>query len=146
MLPYHEGQRIPQGYYLDSSIYRGPAIAGAIVLGAPYALSVAIASGFNFDNKSGWLAVPAIGPFITAAARSDTCPTDSTDTYNTCTDDQFIRTMLVFDGLAQSAGAVLLIWALNSHHSRLVREDAKFLVVTPTRVGTGYGVGVYGRL
>ncbi len=145
MLPYHQGQRIPPGYYLDQSIYRGPAIAGAVVLAAPYAISVAVASGLNFDNQSGWLAVPAIGPFITAAARHDTCPTNN-DTYYSCSDDQAIRTLLVFDGLAQSAGAVLLIWALNSHHSRLVREDAKYFVVMPTRVGSGYGVGVSGRM
>ncbi len=145
VLPYHEGQRIPDGYYLEDGIHRGAAIAGAAVLGGSYGIGIATAAGFNFVDRSGWLALPVAGPFITAAARHDTCPT-TTDTYNPCTDDQVARTMLILDGLAQTTGAILLVWGLNTHTKQLVREDAKYVVVMPTRVGSGYGLGVTGNL
>ncbi len=146
ILPYRDGQPIPPGYYLDESIYRGPTIAGAILVGAPYAFGLALAAGFNFTNQSGWLALPALGPFITAAARHNTCPQNSIDTYNSCSDDSVLRSMLVLDGITQTAGAILFIWGVSSHHKRLLLENSANIVIAPTRVGSGYGLGVAGRL
>lgn len=143
VLPYHEGQSIPPGYYLEDHIHRGLAIAGGAVLGGTYAISVSVAAGYSFTDRSGWLALPVAGPFITAATRHNTC--NSSIDYS-CTDDQSVRMFLTLDGLAQTAGAVLLIWGLNSHEKQLVREDAKYLVVMPTQVGSGYGLGVAGNL
>lgn len=142
MLPYHEGQSIPRGYYLEDSIRRGPFIAGTIVLAIPYGLSLAVAGGDNFSRQTAWLVVPALGPWIQIAARHSSCASNSPD----CPDDVLARTFLVFDGLMQVTGAVLLIWGVSSHTQRLVREDVAKIHVLPMQLGkSGYGLGAVGR-
>lgn len=141
-LPYHEGQPTPRGYYLEDSIRRGPFIAGTIVLTIPYGLSLAVAGGDNFGRQTAWLVVPALGPWIEIAARRNTCSSNNIG----CVDDSVVRTFLVFDGLMQVTGAVLLIWGVSSHTKRLVREDMAKIHVLPMQLGqSGYGLGAVGR-
>jgi hypothetical protein len=141
VLPYHEGERIPQGYYLEDNIRRGPLIAGIIVLAIPYGLSLSIAGGDNFSRQTSWLVVPALGPWIEIGARHNTCSSTETD----CADDAVVRTFLVLDGLMQVTGAALLIWGASSHTQRLVREDVASIHVLPMQLGkTGYGLGAFG--
>jgi len=139
-LHYEEGQPIPQGYYLEEGVRRGPIIAGIIVLAVPYALGFSVASALNFEDSTAWLVVPVVGPWITLATREDVCDPDSTY----CDDDRAIRTLLVLDGLVQGTGAALLLWGMTSKTKRLVRQDAA-LQIGPRRVGTGYGIGAAAR-
>jgi len=139
-LHYEEGQPIPQGYYLDESMRRGPIIAGVITLSVPYAIGFSVASALNFEDTTGWLLVPVLGPWITLATRDDICDPGSTR----CGDDRAIRSLLVLDGLIQGTGAALLVWGLTSTTKRLVRQDVA-LEVGPRRVGTGYGIGASAR-
>jgi hypothetical protein len=142
-LPYQEGQQIPQGYYLDEGIRRGPVIAGTIVFGVPYVLGFSIAAGLNFESSTGWLALPVAGPWLTLATREDSC--DETDPFDSgCEDDRAIRTLLVLDGLMQGVGAILSVWGLTSPRKRLLRNDVSTIVVSPRRVGAGFGFGVAG--
>jgi hypothetical protein len=139
-LHYEEGQPIPQGYYLEENVRRGPIIAGIIVLAVPYAIGFSVASALDFQDTTAWLVVPVLGPWITLATREDVCDPGSTF----CDDDRAIRTLLVFDGLVQGTGAVLLFWGMTSKTKRLVRQDVT-LQVGPRRVGTGFGIGAAAR-
>jgi hypothetical protein len=139
-LPFRPGRPAPQGYFLEEHVRRGPVIAGAIVLGVPYALGLSIAAGDNFSNQTGWLAVPALGPWITLATREN-CATSPDD--GGCPSDSGVRTVLVLDALMQATGATLLIWGLSSPHKRYVRDDVSLQLV-PTQFRGGYGLGAVG--
>src|SRR5205823_3889287 len=95
----------------ESRPRRGLLIGGAVILGVPYVLGLSIASGEDFPNRTGWLVVPGVGPWITLATRhragcggSDSCTGDAIDAAT--------RTFLVLDGLMQTAGAIMFISGL----------------------------------
>ncbi len=142
--PYVDGQPVPQGYHLEEHSKRGLVIAGTIVFAIPYTIGLSVVGGEGFPNATGFLVLPAAGPWITLAARHNTCPNDTTNSgyYYNCSDDDSARSLLIFDGLAQTTGAVLLIAGIASTTKQLVRDDA--LLVVPTRVGSGYGLTAAG--
>jgi hypothetical protein len=139
--PYRDGQPAPDGYTLEERLKKGPVFAGSIVLGVPYVIGLSVASSNNFENETGWLVVPAIGPWIALATREDCVPDD----FNFCDEeDSAIRTLLTLDGLMQTTGTILLIYGLASTSRRYVRNDVASFTITPARIGTGYGFGAYG--
>jgi hypothetical protein len=119
-------------------------IAGAITLGVPYAIGLSFASSADFENQSGWLAVPGAGPWLTLALREDRCD-EAIDTFSDCVTDPVIRFYLVLDGLAQTTGAILLLVGLTSTKQRLVADQTSKIVVLPVRIGSGYGLGLAGQ-
>jgi hypothetical protein len=56
------------------------------------------------------------------------------------------QSAVIIDAVGQAAGAALFIWGLSSWRLRLVRQDLVHpqALVTPMRVGSGYGVGAVG--
>jgi membrane associated rhomboid family serine protease len=111
-------------------------ISGALVFGIPYLYSAFIASvgedatrGTDTRNGASGLYVPVLGPFITMGQ----------------TDWASARFVLALDGLAQTAGAIMLIYGLTSPRNVLVRNDLAMMVM-PMMIGKdGQGVGVLGR-
>ena len=146
-MPYDETKSIPQGYRVEERIRRGPVIAGAIVLGVPYVLGLNVAAAEGFDNHSYWLLVPGFGPFLTLGTRDDACNEQANSANNAgdCLGDALIDSVLVMDGIMQTAGGVLLLVGALDKKKVLVREQAA-LGFGPRRVGTGYGVGLWGEL
>ena len=142
-VPY-EGGPIPAGYHLEDRPRRGLVIGGAVILGVPYVLGLSIASGQDFPNKTSWLVVPGLGPWITLAARhrsgcavSDSCSGDALDNVT--------RTFLVLDALMQTAGAVMFIAGIASPRTVIARDFVGRLRLAPTSIGqTGYGARVIG--
>lgn len=144
-IPY-EGGPVPAGYHVEDRPRRGMLIAGPVILGVPYVLGLTVASSENFPNSTGWLVVPALGPWITLAARhrSGLC---TSDTFGTCTSsgvddsiDSTTRTFLILDGLAQATGAILFIYGLSSTKKVMARDFVGSLQLTPSQIGrTGYG-------
>lgn len=143
-LPYEPGDPIPPGYHLREQPRRGLVIAGALMTGVPWALSVTAATAANFDNKLGFLFIPAIGPWLalaTGAGKDKTCA--STDEF--CDGDRAsARAVLVLDGLVQSAGATMLVIGLLVPRKRLVRDDVTLGLVPATLGRDGYGLGAVG--
>ncbi|NLE86033.1 MAG: hypothetical protein GX607_06505 [Myxococcales bacterium] len=146
-LPYREGRPAPPGYYYEERMRRGPIIAGAILLGVPYALGLSFAGGDSFSNQTGWLALPVAGPWITLAAR-ERC--DETQVYDhdilasPCSEERTVRTLLVVDALMQATGTALLLWGTLSKTKEYVRDDVSVQLV-PTQLGrSGYGLGAVG--
>jgi hypothetical protein len=141
-----EGDPIPPGYHVEEQVRKGMVIAGAITLGVPYVIGLSIASSADFENSSGWLAVPALGPWLMIAFRDDQCDDDVDQygsSYSDCVSDGLIRFYLTLDGLAQTTGAILLTVGLADKKPRLVADSARFSV-SPSRVGSGYGLRLQG--
>ena len=134
---------MPAGYHVEHHSRRGMVIAGAITLGVPYAIGLSFASAADFENSSGWLAVPALGPWLMMAFRDDQCD-EIEERYSDCISDGILRVYLTIDGLAQMAGAILLVVGIVDKKPRLIADESARIVVTPTRVGSGYGFGIKG--
>jgi len=139
----YTGGPVPAGYHVEERARRGLVIGGALTLGIPWALGVSFASGSDFPNKSGWLLVPALGPWITLATRETekNCYGNSSTGVD-CEEavDSGYKTLLVLDGFAQGAGAIMLIYGLASPKKVIVRDFVGNLHFTPAPMGRlGYG-------
>ncbi len=139
-VPYHGGP-VPAGYHVEERAQRGLIIGGTLVLGIPWVLGVTIASGYDFSNQSGWLIVPALGPWITLASRHKDVNCDFVGTSGVnCSEDNSVRTVLILDGLTQAAGAIMLVYGLASPKKVMARDFVGSLHFTPAPMGKlGYG-------
>ena len=142
-LPYYEGEPKPPGYVLVERRRRGLVIGGALTLGIPYAISVSVAAGGQYDDSTGWLLAPVVGPWITAGRLDDDCSDDGLDF--DCNDYAGARTLLAMDGLAQAAGAVMLVVGIAFPKRLWVRDYTTEVSIAPVRLGrSGYGLGAVG--
>jgi len=148
-LPYEEGDPVPNGYRVRQQPRRGLVIAGSIVTGVPWVFSITGAVGNDFEDKTGFLMVPALGPWLMLAAggaRDKPCTNQTVDDTSSCSSDHRsdLRAVLVLDGLAQTAGAVMFTLGMAFPRKRLLRSDVTVSVL-PAPVGRdGYGLGAVG--
>ena len=133
---YEEGEPVPHGYHAETRVRTGLVVGGAVTFGVMYLFSVLAGSIVNDANKyssdhtrGDFLFVPVVGPFLQMTNTSSSSGT----------------TMLAIDGLAQAAGATMLIVGVMSPRTVLVRNDLAEVRVTPMQVGEkGSGVGLVG--
>jgi hypothetical protein len=133
---YEEGEPIPAGYHADTRVRRGLVVGGAITFGIMYLFSVLGGSVMNDASQSSgsaergdFLFVPVAGPFLQM----------------TKTESSTGNVTLAIDGIAQAAGATMLIVGITSPRTVLVRNDLAEVRVTPMQVGQrGSGVGLVG--
>jgi hypothetical protein len=105
---YEEGDPVPPGYHPVERTRKGPVIAGTIVFTTLYFFTaVAAMIDADGDGNAQALWIPCAGPFIQMAK----------------TDDSGLDSLLILDGLGQSAGLALLIYGLASSKTVLVRND-----------------------
>jgi hypothetical protein len=129
-LPYTDGQTIPPGYRVIEQNRRGLIIAGSIVTGVPWIFSVTAAVAGDFDNKSGFLLIPALGPWLMLAAGGG--------------NNSGARAILTLDGLIQTGGAVMFVSGFTFPKKRLLRDDVTVGMVPMTVGRDGHGLGVVG--
>ncbi len=132
ILPYKDNEPIPQGYNVQERSRKGLAIAGGAVFGVFYLMSVGIgAQSLKYDEAPyGAFFVPVLGPFIVAAA-GDFGGSDSLGSFvNTVTVGSF-----VLIGLAQTAGAAMLLTGILQKKKVLVRNDIAKVVQPEFFVG-----------
>lgn len=111
-----------------------------MTLGIPWMLGITVASTDDFSNQSGWLVIPALGPWITIATRTTDRTCDWISNTNNCHDDNTVRTLLILDGLTQAAGTIMLIAGLSSTKKVIARDFVTNLHFTPAPIGKlGYG-------
>jgi hypothetical protein len=125
---------------------RGLVIAGSILLGTAWTFSLTGAAGGNFEDKTGFLVLPVLGPWLmlaTGGASDTKCSTQDYSDY--CGGDRSgMRAMLVLDGLVQAAGATMLLSGIALPRKRLVRTDVT-IGLAPSPVGErGYGASAVG--
>ena len=138
-IPYTGGP-VPAGYHVEEHTRRGLVIGGAVTLGVPWVLGVTIASGYDFSNESGWLVIPALGPWLTLATRDTEKDCSVYAQSINCSQDNSVRTVLILDGLTQAAGAFMLIYGLSSTKKVIVHDFVGNLHFTPAPMGKlGYG-------
>ncbi len=131
---YVEGQPIPYGYTRVEKARKGLVIAGAVTFGVVYGFSAAFgaigedlrnANETRTNTSSMW--IPIAGPFL---QMKDT---------STSTGKLFFFNV----GLAQTAGALMLVYGLTSPRTLLVRNDQ--LSVVPMLSKDASGMMVSGR-
>jgi hypothetical protein len=107
----------------------GLMVAGLVVLGASWSINAATA--WVADEWK--LAVPVVGPFM--------------ETQNVSTGDSDANRMLigllVFDGLIETAGAIMLVAGAITHHKVKVYDHPRVSVV-PTAGPAGGGLAAFG--
>jgi hypothetical protein len=141
-LRYVAGEEPPPGYHVEEQSRRGLTIGGATVFGAPYLIGFMVGFFNEFEDDTGWLALPIAGPFILASKR-ERC--DRLESEFGCdNDDDDGRSILILDGLMQATGAVLFAWGVSSRKKVLIRDDVALTLVP--RIGTkAVGLGATGR-
>ena len=132
------GQTICVRYREVKKARTGLIIGGSVMLAVGYGIAASIAGANDFNDVTGWLAVPIAGPFITMGAHDyGNCGTDSS-----CAlvglGDFFATIGLVLNGLVQVGGATMLIVGAAVPTKERVPEIA----AGPRAVGSGYGFGV----
>jgi hypothetical protein len=145
-LPYTEGQTIPPGYHVEERKRKGLIVAGAVVTGVFWTFSVTGAVAADYEDNSGFLLIPVLGPWLmlaTGGANDPPCD-DVGGGLEVCESNAPLRAILVLDGLAQTAGGLMFVLGMANPSKRLVRDDVTVGVV-PMKVGrTGQGLGVVG--
>ncbi|MFO0564254.1 MAG: hypothetical protein U0263_01255 [Polyangiaceae bacterium] len=123
-------------------------VVGGIAVGLPYATGLGIAASESFDNGSGWLAAPVVGPWLALSGRRDPCADSEAkqefdQDVGKCVAEPLVRGMLVLDGVLQATGAVLLV--LGGSAGSPSRAAPPPVMAAPSPVGrSGYGVAVAG--
>lgn len=129
-LPYEDGESVPHGYQVKTRPVRSLVIAGAVTFGATYLVSLLTAATVLAANGADGkpltpLFAPVVGPFITIG---------------TVHADGAGSLWLVLDGLAQTAGAVMLVYGLAAEEKYLQRTPqtaAEALLHPMVLVGPG---------
>jgi hypothetical protein len=146
-LPYSEGHPIPNGYHVEERLRRGLVIGGSLTLGIPWVFSSTAAVGNDFKDKTGFLMVPAIGPWLMLAAggaSDDDCTSDDFSGDLCKSEHATQRGLLFLDGIAQTTGAILLAVGIGYPAKRLIRDTVS-LSMAPTSLGRdGYGLSATG--
>jgi hypothetical protein len=143
-LPYEEGRPIPPGYRVVRQVRRGLIIPGAIVTGVLWSISLTGAVAADWDNSSGFLIIPGLGPWLmlVAGGARNHC-SQSQYSYSYCDDNSGLRSVLVLDALGQTAGMALLVSGLAFQRVRVLRDDVVVSLAPMARPGT-HGLSLVG--
>jgi hypothetical protein len=131
----YEGGPVPPGYHVATRARKGFIVAGAVTFGTLYLFSALGAAAAQDAKDEGFtpLYAPCVGPFVAMG----TADVNATGAF-----------ALAVDGVAQSAGAAMLLFGLLAPQTKLVRNDAAVIEIpAPVAFGrSGYGLGVAGAL
>jgi hypothetical protein len=132
---WEEGEPIPPGYHPVQRVRKGAVVGGAVTFGVFYLISVLIAAAGtdisnanHTSNSAAGLYVPVAGPFITMTQSSSAVG----------------NVFLALDGVAQGAGAALLIYGIAAPRTVLVRNDYGRPLVMPQPMILGRNAGGLG--
>jgi len=150
LLPYRAGLPVPAGYRVEHRSANGLIGGGLATLVIAYTTAIVVGASDKFEDGTGWLVLPVIGPWAAIGARSYHCDNDPTHA-NRCVSGAFneVQTIAILsaDAVVQATGAVLFIAGLASGRDELVRSDLPATVrISPRPIGVaGIGLGIDGR-
>lgn len=154
VLPYYEGVEPPEGYVLQSHRNHGLMIGGGLTWVAAYGAGLIYAAGKNFDNGTGWLAAPLIGPWGAISGREFRCESSQNVTQkeiDTCVDGALSEvtsiTFLAMMGMVQAVGVTLFFVGVGDTTEQWLRADLAEVEVSADagQVGdSGYGLVLNG--
>ncbi len=129
VLPYREGQPVPQGYRLEERRNTGLSTGGFVTLGLAYGIGLGYGAANKFEDGTGWLAVPLVGPWAAIGAQEIKCNKRSLE--NDCVEQALGGaeriTFMTVDGLIQAVGLTLVFVGVGVKTSELVRTDVASL-------------------
>jgi hypothetical protein len=147
---------VPAGYRVVDRSATGLIVGGAVTFLVSYAAGIGLAANQGFENGTGYVAIPVVGPWAAIGGRTFNCKAPVTTntvqalqrTINKCVGTAFDEvTTVVFltaDGLVQATGAAIFFIGLASGHKELVRDDLPKTAVTFFPEG-GMGFSVSGN-
>ena len=111
---WRSGDPVPPGYVVTTRANLGLIIAGAALVGIPWIVSsvFGLIIGQESDSDAFRLCVPVAGPWLMIPETGGSA-------------EELLDSMLVFDGLIQAAGAVLLFIGALNPRERIVRSYAE---------------------
>jgi hypothetical protein len=129
---WHDGDPIPPGYHSEEKARDGLVVAGGLVFGIPWGITVLVAASSR-NSPDQVLYAPILGPCL--RIRDNNPASNDADIVG----DVF----LAMDCLVQAAGAAMIIIGATTTKTVLVRNVASMPLVVPMRFGNdGYGLGV----
>jgi len=154
ILPYYEGVEPPEGYVLQSRRNYGLMIGGGLTWTAAYGTGLVYAMGKSFDNGTGWLAAPLIGPWGAIANRDFRCESSQNVTQkeiDSCVDGALNEvtsiTFLAMMGMVQAVGVTLFFVGVGDTTEEWLRADLANVEVSADTGPVGdsaYGLVVNG--
>ena len=130
--PYYY-QQPPRLFHEEMQPNYGLMVAGLVIFGASWSINAA--SAYVADEWK--LAVPVIGPFM---------ETQNVNTGPGYEANRMLVGLLVFDGLIESAGAIMLVAGAMTHHKvRVYDRPHASVSVVPTAGPAGGGLAAFGR-
>jgi len=117
--------------------------SGLVTFGLSYIPAVIVA-GTSDTSADHHLYVPIVGPWLDLGDRPGCGGAGNIG----CDTETTYKVLLVADGLFQSIGAITTVWGFLTPERREVvttaAVDKPTVHVTPTSVGTGYGLAAFG--
>jgi hypothetical protein len=130
VLPAYPGMEPPPGYRLESHSNTGLVVGGAVTFGVGYAVAAGYALSHSFDDGTGWLMAPVIGPWVAIGRREFDCSVKGANPLAEAEHCQQVtqretRVVSLFAalGLAQGLGAALLVIGAFDREHEWVRQD-----------------------
>jgi hypothetical protein len=127
---------------------------GGLTFGAAYAGGLIYGIGKSFDNGTGWLAVPLIGPWVAITSRDFKCKSGSSVSQkeidgcvNGALNEVTSITFLAMMGIGQVVGATLFFVGVGDRTDEWVRADIADVEVSAdagTMGDAGYGLRLRG--
>jgi len=152
VLPYYAGMPVPPGYEVVTHPASGLITAGIVGMSVSYGTAVIVAASQGFDNATGWLMAPVVGPFIAVAERDyEQCKTATVAQARRCVSKavgevQYI-TFAAVDGVFQIASTLVILAGAVSSRDELIRQDLVHVKVAPGKTGgVDWAVTVQGNL
>jgi hypothetical protein len=138
-----------EGYAVEERASSSTLVLGGVLLAVPYATGLGIAAASDFANASGWLALPVAGPWAALAAREDPCDqaddaTEFNSSVQRCVAEPLVRGLLVFDGVLQAAGTIVMIAGAGMTEKRVVNKPEKPKIWAAPALGSAYGMSLGG--
>jgi hypothetical protein len=143
---------VPPGYQVVTRPATGVITGGAVGLAASYGTAFILGAAHGFDNASGWLAFPVVGPWLAITQRTyEQCTATLIQQARKCVNHavkevEYI-TFVAVDGVAQAATGFLLLAGFLSSKDELIRNDLvpKVSLVPPTPGRPEWALNVQGR-
>jgi hypothetical protein len=134
-LPYKAGDPIPPGYRVVSERCTEDAFKAYWALTFLYIPAFAVAAIAKFEGPAGYMAIPVVGPGLTIGFLD--WSRENAQSYGE------IATLLAMDSLGQLGAVIGILEGHLTKRTKLVRNDLTWLV-SPQRMGSGYGVAAFG--
>lgn len=139
VLPYRSGVPVPEGYRVESKANNGLVIGGFLTLLVGYSSAFIVGMGNDFENGTGWLAVPVVGPFAALASRENPCAginveeadLEDAECIEAALDEAQLIAFMTVDGIVQLVGATLTLIGATTGTTQLVRHDVAGLRLDP---------------